>query len=725
MSDLTPLAIAQIAASAAFVAIGFVHVMVWIRLPQAWQHPLFALTTLGAAANAIAEWTFYRANSIEAFNVAFKWSNSVNAMIWLPALLWFIAVYTGDWRARRWITTGLSGLMFAAGLLNVFLPYGFLFREITALRSITLPWGERIVVPLGDPSPWRIFTDLMLVGLLVLAIDAGIRLWKAGDRTRALALGGSLTFFSLLILVVGALIDIGWLRGPYPFTYGYLAVALVVSSYLAMQVARESKLSFEMEENARRWRVLFTNVHLLVVQIDTVGRLVYVNPFWQKTTGYAAQELESRSIFRLVPEDKLAAFEARIAEIAGSEDEAPPIDSALITKPGSRLEVTWTGMRLGRPNGALEGVLLVGMDCTDQRRAEEERDHALMDVKNALRQVQALKRQLEEEVIYLKEEISSTGGFTDIIGESDEIRYVLQKIKQVAPLHTTILLSGETGVGKELVARAIHQHSPRRAKSMVKVNCAALPATLIETELFGHERGAFTGATRRRKGRFELADGGTILLDEVSEIPLEIQSKLLRVVQDGEFTRVGGDRPIRVDVRIIAATNRPLQSEVEAGRFREDLYYRLNVYPITVPALRQRRTDIPLLIRFFAQKFCKLHRRSIDQIPQAVMEELVAYEWPGNVRELQNIVERAVITSQGNQLSLTSRLSAGHAAPTVGGSSAYRGTLEQVEKEYVVQMLEQSGWRIEGQGGASELLDLHPSTLRARMRRLGIKKPGS
>jgi len=290
-----------------------------------------------------------------------------------------------------------------------------------------------------------------------------------------------------------------------------------------------------------------------------------------------------------------------------------------------------------------------------------------------------------------------------------------------------VLIEGETGVGKELVARAIHARSPRARRPLVTVDCAALPPSLVESELFGHEKGAFTGADRMRRGRFELADGGTIFLDEVGELPAELQGKLLRVIQEGEVERIGGGGTLRIDVRVIAATNRRLDDEVRQGRFREDLFYRLNVFPLTIPPLRQRREDVPLLVETFVRRFSAAQGKSITQIPRPVMDELSAHDWPGNIRELSNVIEQAIVTSAGEALRLTSRLTArggtdsGRARP----GSADRGTLEDVERQYVLEVLEMSDWRIEGEGGAARRLGLHPNTLRNRMRKLGIRRPAA
>jgi chemotaxis protein methyltransferase CheR len=281
-----------------------------------------------------------------------------------------------------------------------------------------------------------------------------------------------------------------------------------------------------------------------------------------------------------------------------------------------------------------------------------------------------------------------------------------------------VLLLGETGTGKELAARAIHEASSRRDRPLLKVNCAALPASLIESELFGHEKGAFTGAVSRQAGRFELAHGATLFLDEIGEMPLELQSKLLRVLQEGEFERLGSSKTIKADVRIIAATNRNLKTEVQKGLFREDLWYRLNVFPITVPPLRQHLEDIPALVDHFVKRFSKKVGKTITSISPAMMRSLQAYNWPGNIRELANVIERAVINAQGPVLRLAEDIQADGQS-----SEAHEKTLEEIERNYIIQILDQTRWRIEGQTGAAHILGLNPSTLRTRMVKLGIQRP--
>jgi DNA-binding NtrC family response regulator/ligand-binding sensor domain-containing protein len=355
---------------------------------------------------------------------------------------------------------------------------------------------------------------------------------------------------------------------------------------------------------------------------------------------------------------------------------------------------------------------------TEQQKNEiAERKQQAEKLRNALDEVESLKSRLQEENIYLQEEIKVYHNFEEIISQNKLLKRVLRKVEQVASTEATVLILGETGTGKELIARAVHSLSPRSERPLVTVNCAALPPNLVESELFGHEKGAFTGAHSRKIGRFELADGGTVFLDEVGELPLELQSKLLRVLQQGEFERLGSTHTIKVDVRVIAASNRNLEKAVQEGRFREDLYYRLNVFPVKVPPLRERKDDIPMLVKHFVSKYAAKAGKKIDKIPQSVIDTLQAYHWPGNVRELENIVERAVIVSRGDQLELSEWL------PKAGvSSSKSHTTLEDNEREHIIKALELTGWRVSGEKGAAKILDINPQTLYSKMKRMSIKR---
>jgi PAS domain S-box-containing protein len=377
----------------------------------------------------------------------------------------------------------------------------------------------------------------------------------------------------------------------------------------------------------------------------------------------------------------------------------------------------------------LKVIRIYAQDVTRRKRAEEALQQAhdeletrvierTASLRAALSEVETLKNQIEAENIYFRQEHRSRYQFDNIIGQSDGLKYVLYRAEKVAPINTTILILGETGTGKELIAAAVHDMSPRKEKPLITVNCAALPGNLVESELFGWERGAFTGADSRRIGRFEIAHGSTICLDEIGELPLELQAKLLRVIQHGEFERLGSSQTLKVDVRIIATTNRDLEEEIRKGRFRQDLYYRLNVFPITVPPLRLRKDDIPLLVEVFIARYAKKVGKKITSISKETMKALQDYPWPGNVRELESIIERAVILSSGPVLHLVDKL---EISPPDSASTVR--TLESSERNQIIKILSETRWRIEGNDGAAAILGLHPSTLRARMHKHKIVRP--
>jgi formate hydrogenlyase transcriptional activator len=445
---------------------------------------------------------------------------------------------------------------------------------------------------------------------------------------------------------------------------------------------------------------------------------------------------------------QLFALDPRVGENAGKEDHVWLEESS--SEKISEVFRTRKPIVSGRqgssqPNGAARGcgcaVPLISRDRVlgvlelEQRR---ERGFAPEDiafvtqiaglvaivVENTLAcgEIKALKEQLAGEKLCLEDEIRSERGFEEVIGRSAAIRAVLRQIETVAPTDSTVLICGETGTGKELVARAIHERSARSSNAFVKLNCAAIPTGLLESELFGHERGAFTGAIMQRIGRFELANHGTAFLDEIGEIPLELQPKLLRVLQDREFERLGSTRTLKTDARLIAATNRDLDECVKENAFRSDLYYRLNVFPIYVPPLRERSEDIPLLVRHFVQQYARRMNRAINTIPSETMEALVHHQWPGNIRELQNLIERSVILSEGSVLQVPfSGLNSSNGASPDG---ARRRTLEEAEREHILATLKETGWLVSGPRGAAARLGMNRSTLQFRMKKLGILRPG-
>jgi formate hydrogenlyase transcriptional activator len=350
-------------------------------------------------------------------------------------------------------------------------------------------------------------------------------------------------------------------------------------------------------------------------------------------------------------------------------------------------------------------------DITERKRSEE-------SLLATLKELEILKERLQEENFYLQEEIKLEHNFGEIIGQSQVFKKALMQVEQVAITDTTVFINGETGTGKELIARAIHDISSRKNRPLVKVNCAAIPLDLIESDLFGHEKGAFTGALSQKIGRFELADEGTIFLDEIGDIPKELQVKLLRVLQEREFERLGNPNTIKVDVRVIAATNRDIEKMVAVGDFREDLFYRLNVFPLNSPPLRKRIDDIPMLVKHFLQKYSAKTGKMIQTIPKSAMDTLQSYHWPGNVRELENIIERALVISQGTKLELGdwfSRLES-------EDNQKYILSMQDLERKHILKVLDLTSWRVSGKGGAAEILDLKPTTLEARMKKMGIER---
>ena len=495
-----------------------------------------------------------------------------------------------------------------------------------------------------------------------------------------------------------------------PASFGAIIALLIV--WLFIQRTRHGRARALLRDSEERYLLALESATDGLWDWDIASGRVHFSDRFRQMLGYSPGEfpgtVESFRDF-LHPEDADATWTAMQNHL---KQRIPyHVEYRLRTKSGSDLWVSSHGQAVWNAKG--RAVRMSGwiQNVTERKQGE-------LDLHAAIAEIKLLKDKLEAERAYLQEEIKLEYNHENIIGQSDEINYVLYKVEQIAATDTTVLVLGETGTGKELVARAIHNLSLRRDRALVKINCATLPSTLIESELFGHEKGAFTGAHTRQIGRFEVADGATLFLDEIGELPLELQPKLLRVIQEGQFERLGSSRTNKIDVRIIAATNRHLEEEVRRGRFREDLWYRLNIFPVTVPPLRERRQDISLLVDFFVGKISKRLGKVIESVPATVMNALQNYHWPGNIRELENVLERAVINSSGPKLHLVDELR----KPDKKFSEANR-SLEYVERQYIVRVLEQTDWKVSGKNSAAEILGLDRSTLRARMRKHGIQKP--
>ena len=492
----------------------------------------------------------------------------------------------------------------------------------------------------------------------------------------------------------------------------FCAIVILLIIGLLIQRSRHGRAKAALHTSDERYLLALAGSTDGLWDWDLLADTVYYSDRFRGILGYSSDEFPgSIDSFRsrLHPEDA----EATWASIKRHLQERVPYKTEyrLRAKSGDYLWFLARGQAIWNTEG--KAIRMSGwiQDITERKQAE-------LNLHVALSEIKDLKEKLEVERAYLQEEIKLEYNYENIVGQSDGLNYVLYKVEQIAPSDTTVLVLGETGTGKELVARAIHSLSPRKDRTLVKVNCATLPSNLIESELFGHEKGSFTGAHARQLGRFEVANGATLFLDEIGELPLELQPKLLRVIQDGEFERLGSSGTIKTDVRVIAATNRNLEEEVRRGRFREDLWYRLNIFPITVPPLRERMEDIALLVDFFVDKISKKMGKSIENIPTNVMNSLQDYQWPGNVRELENVLERAVINSSGPKLRLVDELKKPHKDLTTT-----QKTLEEVERNHIVRVLEQTNWKVSGKNGAAEILGLNRSTLRARIRNLGIHRP--
>ncbi len=457
-----------------------------------------------------------------------------------------------------------------------------------------------------------------------------------------------------------------------------------------------------------------------IIWHDCDARIQHVNPAACDLLGYSREELLGLTIQDINPNSTPITWakfwkELQKKKVIAFEDDHRTRDGHLVPLETKVNFIEYKGR---------EYAVAFNRDVSERKKSEEERAHSYKEICR-------LRNQLELENEYLQEEVSELRTFGDFVGKSPALQNIVRQIEMVAPTDASVLITGESGTGKELIAHAMHTRSDRSARRMIRVNCASIPRELYESEFFGHVRGAFTGAVKDRSGRFELAHEGTLFLDEVGEIPLELQSKLLRVLQEGTFERVGDERTRISDVRIIAATNRDLKREVEEGRFREDLYYRLNVFPIEVPPLRKRKEDIPLLAAHFLELTAKKLKHPKPKLSQANMNQLQNYSWPGNVRELQNVIERAIITSQSNKLHFD--LPAGQSAQ--GDPSPGRGTtvteehprvltfeeIKQLDRNNLLAALKQTGGKVFGKNGAAELLDTRPTTLASRIKRLGLK----
>lgn len=559
---------------------------------------------------------------------------------------------------------------------------------------------------------WSLYAVVAFASILVYGIVATVKQYKI-DKIKARWLTGAFGLYGLLFLLT-AFNQLGnnfiaqalAIKLFFPMHFHALLLMLIMGLRVVMNVIEKFKLERIVAARDRRWSTLMQSAPMVVLELDRLGNIVYLNNFGVTLFGYlnVASVLHLNWFENFVPSSDAPQRRALYEQVLQENHIEPYLNNTIRTHQGNYIHMSWVNFLNHDEKGRVTGITRIGRDLT----SEDSANQLIIQLKNQV------EREALDFTTFNKADLTQ-----EIIGTSKAISYAIQKANQVATTNAPVLIEGETGVGKDLLAELIYKNSSRNSSPFVKVNCGALPKDLIEDELFGHEKGAFTTAIQARKGRFELADGGTIFLDEVGELPLEMQPKLLRVLQNGEFERVGGQKTLRVDVRIIAATNRDLSAEVQHGNFRSDLYYRLNVFPITIPALRHRKEDLPLLINYYIARKCNQYGKEMRDISKSDLKKLIDYPWPGNVRELNNVIERAVISSQGSTLRMDWFLSQTNIDETQGY------TLVEIERQHILKVMEECQWKINGLHGAAEILNMHPNTLRSKMKKLGIFRPGA
>jgi PAS domain S-box-containing protein len=562
---------------------------------------------------------------------------------------------------------------------------------------------------------WGFFVHLLIFSIGIYGIIGGINGRKTFNAIWQFTFITLMTILCVLALLVGidSVFGVPIIPDPEgfisPLDFFPILFSVIIGYKMGHDIIRSYQLESEVRLKDKQWSALMESINLLVVQLNLEGEILWVNQHFLQFTGYSMKEVVGENWFdKVLPGESGKALKQHFQDFIRGE-KIPVYQNPIRIRDGAFKNIQWSNIHIQDTNGKIIGTLSIGTDVTERE--------------SALAEIRKLKEQLEKENLQLREEVEGNNS-KDIIGQSDALKYVMKRSQQVANTNSTVLLEGETGVGKELFANLIHQNSARRHKPFIKVNCASLPKELIESELFGHMRGSFTGAISNRKGRFELADRGTIFLDEIGELPIDLQPKLLRVLQTGEFERIGSEKTTKVDVRIITATNRDLEKESDEGKFRKDLYFRLNVYPITIPPLRQRKEDITLLVRHFTHKIGQKVGKRIKHITQADIKMLLDYEWPGNIRELENIIERAIINSSGEKLEIDkSQLQSVFNRDQVQNDHENTTSLKVTEKNHITDILESCDWKINGKNGAAEKLGMPPSTLRSKMKKLNISRP--
>lgn len=597
-------------------------------------------------------------------------------------------------------------------ILNIVYPNGVIFSEITEIKTLNIKWVGHYVKIHGKTN-WfyAILSILFYLSVLNFMIMSVFRLRKEERVSKAKLF----LVFSILFVITNiydVCIDLDFINGIYLTEVLIVPILLLLNFDFYFEMKKRKRIELLLQKSERNFQKMINKVQLIVVGISTQGNINYVNPYFEQLTKYTSDELLGKEFVEIfIPPEQKAEIIKVMSSLLKGEDFFSYVNP-ILTKDKTILHIAWSNVLIKTKEGNIDEILCIGANIS-------ERIYNRIELEKAYNEIKSIKEKLEDENTYLKESLKpQLSDKSLMVGTSDVMKYLQNSIKEVAKSETTVLIEGETGVGKELVAKAILNNSSRSNKPFISVNCAALPKELIESELFGHEKGSFTSADSKRIGHFESANGGTLFLDEIGELPIILQPKLLRVLQEGEFTRLGGHKPIKVDVRIIAATNKSLKEMVNSGLFRGDLFYRISVFPLTVPPLRDRKEDIPVLVKGFVKEIGHKEGKGDLKISVSTIKKLQNYSWPGNIRELRNVIERSVITSKNHKLILRDSLD-----EKTNTKLSNNLSLQDVEKNHIIHVLNGCNWKISGENGAASILKVNESTLRSRMKKLEIKRP--
>jgi PAS domain S-box-containing protein len=669
-------------------AIGSINFAIGISLKKDRSYLYFGLLSLFASA-----FLFIQVQTISTFDVirTIDLVSVIAAVAFYTLFIWFIGEYTGY---KKMVIQIVISIL-AISLVFIYI----------------LVWYSKL-----DWQIWEALAHLIILFISSYGIVAGIK-GLIGEKKLWRSIYLLLIFFLFcltIIIGISIVFDVTLIYDPAGFIslldFFPVFFSIIIGYKMGNDIIRSYFLDKKLERKEKEWSSLMEEINLLIIKLNPAGKIEYVNKYFHTLTGYSPSEVLGEDWFHLmIDKQEIATAKHTFSKIINGAD-VSTYQNYIITRKGEKKSIQWSNLHLFDYDEQISGTLSIGTDVTNRE--------------STLAEISLLKNQLERENILLREEISAQESWPDIIGESDSIKYAIKRAIQVADTDSTVLLEGETGVGKELFANLIHRKCRRSMKPFIKVNCSAISKELIESEFFGHEKGAFTGALKTRQGRFELADKGTIFLDEIGEIPFDLQAKLLRVIQSGEFERVGSEITKKVDVRIIAATNKDLDQESQKGAFRQDLFYRLNVYPITIPPLRHRKEDIPLLVHHFIDKIGRKMEKKIEEISKSDLLKLSDYAWPGNVRELENIIERAIINSTSNVLRIEdNKLKSAIEKNYITERNGNEANLSETERNHILNVLEGCNWKINGEDGAAQKLGIPPSTLRSKMKKLNIVRP--